>query len=484
MEFETVIGLEIHAQINTKSKMFCSCSTDFGHTPNTNICPICLGYPGTLPTLNQKAVSYAIMAGLALNCQIQKHSVMARKNYFYPDLPKGYQITQFELPLVLNGFLELNLNQQKNKIGITRIHIEEDAGKLIHPEQTAFQQKNYSLVDLNRASIPLIEIVSEPDLRSAEEARMYMEKIHQLLVYLGICKGNLEQGNLRADANISLRPQGATKLGTRTEIKNLNSFKILEKAILAEVARQTELLTTGQKIRHQTLRFDEAQQKTFAIRTKEATHDYRYFPEPDLIHLNVTETQIQTIKNEMPLSLESKKEIYIQKYNLNEFESDFLLTNFDALQYFEKCLSLNTNHVPAREIAKWIVQDLNALIKESKHNFSTTTFKQKHLLILLDSLQQHKTTKNIAKTILKDAFQNNVSPETILQKQDSNTITDVQKINEQIQIVLEQNQDVVTKIKNGKPKSIDFLIGQTMKATKGQASPDIIRKIITEKLGL
>jgi len=313
---------------------------------------------------------------------------------------------------------------------------------------------------------------------------MYMEKIHQLLVYLGICKGNLEQGNLRADANISLRPQGATKLGTRTEIKNLNSFKILEKAILAEVARQTELLTTGQKIRHQTLRFDEAQQKTFAIRTKEATHDYRYFPEPDLIHLNVTETQIQTIKNEMPLSLESKKEIYIQKYNLNEFESDFLLTNFDALQYFEKCLSLNTNHVPAREIAKWIVQDLNALIKESKHNFSTTTFKQKHLLILLDSLQQHKTTKNIAKTILKDAFQNNVSPETILQKQDSNTITDVQKINEQIQIVLEQNQDVVTKIKNGKPKSIDFLIGQTMKATKGQASPDIIRKIITEKLGL
>jgi aspartyl-tRNA(Asn)/glutamyl-tRNA(Gln) amidotransferase subunit B len=481
MKFETVIGLEIHAQLDTKTKMFCACPTDSNAAPNTNICPICLGYPGTLPTLNAKAVEYALRAGLALNCQIQKHSVLARKNYFYPDLPKGYQISQFELPLMLNGYLEIEINNQKKKIGITRIHIEEDAGKLIHREASALNKKPISLVDQNRAAMPLIEIVSEPDLRSPEEARLYMEKIHHLLLHLEICAGNLEQGNLRADANISLRPKGQKTLGTRTECKNLNSFKILEKALLAEQARQEDLLLKGYNVRYQTLRFDESSQKTIPTRSKEAVHDYRYFPEPDLLPLNLTQAQIDEVKNTMPASPEAKKEKYQTELGLNAFESTVLLSNLKLHKYFEACCQIR-QEIPVKEIAKWVIGELNSLVKENKISFENCKVSPQNLIELLTLIQHKKISGKMAKDLLAKAYKTSTSPKTILKNSGLSQISDTTALAEIIQKVLNENQDVVAKIKAGKAKSIDYLIGQTMKATRGQAKPDLVKKIMLDKL--
>lgn len=480
IEFEPVIGLEVHAQLKTNTKLFCGCSTQFGQDPNSHTCPICLGLPGALPVLNKAAVEMAIKAGLALGCNIQLKSVFSRKNYFYPDLPKGYQISQFDLPICLGGSLDINVEGTQKTIGITRIHMEEDAGKLLHQGAHAIAGASYSLVDLNRACTPLIEIVSEPDIRTAQEARIYMENLKQILEHLGVCDGNLEEGSLRADANISIRPKGQKEFGTRTEVKNLNSFRSVERAIIAEIARQTEVVLAGGIIVQQTMHFDDVTQKTTVLRSKENAHDYRYFPEPDLLPLTLTQSQVENIASQLPELPQAKKARYQADYGLSEAECVVLLDDLDMMQYFESAIL--SKAAPESVFAKWIIGDLNALIKEHKSSFPTTKMTQERLSELLGLIQAGTLSGKMAKEILLKVFETGESPKALVEKSGKAQISDTSQLTAIIDQVLAANPDVIEKVKAGKTNSADFLIGQVMRLTKGQAKPDLVRQLMLEKL--
>ena len=472
MQYEPVIGLEIHAQLNTKSKLFCRASTDFGDNPNQNVTPVSLALPGALPVLNEKAVELAILAGIALNCDIQKRSVFARKNYFYPDLPKGYQISQFEYPICLGG--TVFLDDLDKTINLTRIHMEEDAGKLNHQGADGISGATGSLVDLNRAGVPLIEIVSEPEISNAKEARAYMEKVHQILSFIGVCDGDLEKGSFRCDANISVRPVGQKEFGTRTEVKNLNSFRSIERAVNYEINRQVSVIESGGKIIQQTMHFDDVKGETLSLRDKENAHDYRYFPDPDLKPLIVTQSQIDSIKEQMGELPSDVKYRLSNDLDLPDHDIKVYLQERHLFDFFEAARKSLTSGEP-KEMSKWIVGDLNALLKES--NDQVVSIQPNTFSKLIDDNKSGKVSSKMIKEIIPILLKGTPLDEAISSLGGAQ-ISNQDELLEIVKKVLSQNPDVVEKIQNGKVASANFLMGQVMKETKGRAKPDTVREMI------
>ncbi len=472
MTYELVIGLEIHAQLNTNSKLFCTAATDFGDSPNTNVSPVSLGLPGALPVLNEQATEMAIMAGIALGCDIQARSVFARKNYFYADLPKGYQISQFEHPICLNG--QVFLEEFNKTIQLERIHMEEDAGKLNHQGADGIAGATSSISDLNRAGVPLIEIVSKPDFRQAKEARAYMEKVHQILTFIGVCDGDLEKGSFRCDANISVRPVGQVEFGTRTEVKNLNSFRSVERAINFEMKRQIKVIEAGGKIIQQTMNFDDVSGETSALRSKENAHDYRYFPDPDLKPLLVTKDQISSIQDSMPELPDRVKARYTDELALPAHDIKVYLQSRSLFDFFERAM-IQLNSASPKDLSKWIVGDLNALLKES--NTSPDDLSVDDLCLLIDRCFLGEISTKMVKDILPKLLEG-MTVEQALAAIGGVQISDQSELEKIVADVLKAHPDVVEKIKNGKVGSANFLMGQVMKETKGRAKPDTVRDLI------
>lgn len=478
--YEMVVGIEVHAQLKTKTKLFCASSTRFGDAPNTNISPVNLGLPGALPVLNKEAVRMAVLAGLALNCSIRTHSVFSRKNYFYPDLPKGYQISQFDLPICENGHLDITLpDGSEKRIGITRIHMEEDAGKLLHQGADAIHGASHSLVDLNRAGVPLIEIVSEPDIRSIEEARAYVEALKWTVQHIGVCDGNLEEGSMRADINISLRPQGQKEFGTRTEIKNINSFRSLERAMSSEIKRQTRILNEGGTIIQQTRNYDDATQTTTPLRDKEDAHDYRYFPEPDLIPLKLTYDYIEDCSSQLPELPLQKKKRFQESLQLSEEESRFLISELDICQFFEDCVALGHS---GKDVAKWVLGDLLAMAKRDGLSFSALNVTPTHISELIHTIEDGTLSGKMAKDVLMKMYASGSAPKTVISELGMSQISDTSQLDSVIESVLAANPDVVEKFKNGKTNVIGFIMGQVMKETRGQAKPDLVKELVLKRL--
>jgi len=474
MKYETVIGLEIHAQLSTRSKMFCTCATSFGEKPNLNICPVCSGHPGVLPTLNKLAVEYAVKTALALNCKVNHKSVFARKNYFYPDLPKGYQISQYDEPLAVNGWVEIVLSDgSKKKIGVTRVHMEEDAGKNIHNDKT-------SLVDLNRAGVPLVEIVSEPDLRTPEEASQYFKKLKTILEYIEVCDCNMEEGNLRCDANISLREQGAKKMGTKVEIKNLNSFRFLEKALSYEVQHQEKALSTGEKIIQETKLFDTTSNTTKSMRQKEGSDDYRYFPEPDLIPLLVVDALIKKNKELLPELPDAKRERFISQYGLSFYDGDILTSYKDLADYYEELCKLVKD---PKLCSNWMQTEVLRSLNENKieiKDFSLTPPMLSELLVMLKGGVINQST---AKDVFNEMLSTKKSAKTIVDKKGLSQIQDEGAIEKIVDEVLAGAEGQVKQYKEGKTNVMGFIVGQVMKKSNGKANPSIVNKILKKKLG-
>ncbi len=478
--FEAVIGLEIHAQLKTQTKLFCACSNAFGDPPNTNVCPVCIGLPGALPVLNAKVVELAIMAGLATQCTIANESVFSRKNYFYPDLPKGYQISQFDRPICESGHVTIPSETGPKRIGITRIHIEEDAGKLLHQGAEAISGATHSHVDLNRSSVPLIEIVSEPDIRTAAEARTYAETLRQLLLHLGVCDCNMDEGSLRFDANISIRPKGDPKFGTRTEIKNMNSFRSLERAVISEISRQETVVKAGGVIVQETRHYDDFTQTTRSLRSKEDAHDYRYFPDPDLIPLRVSAARIEQIRSQLPELPTAKSDRFIA-LGLAEFEVGCLVDDPEMAAYFDACLAITSDVTPLA-IAKWVVGDLNALLKSEGHRFANSPISATLLVDLTTLIHSGKISGKMAKELLPKMRETGKSPSALVAESGNAQINDPNIIRPIIEKLVAENPDVIAKVKGGNLRSADFLIGRVMQETKGQAKPDLVRQLLTEAI--
>ncbi len=472
-KFETVIGLEIHAQLLTKTKLFCSCSTKFGNPPNSNICPICLGHPGVLPVLNKKVVEFAIMMGLAVNCDIREFSTFARKNYFYPDLPKGYQISQYDEPICENGFVFVNSESGEKKIRILRIHIEEDAGKSIH------DQGYGTLVDVNRCGVPLIEIVTEPDINSPNEAFQYLNKIKQIVTYLGICDGNMEEGSLRCDANISIRSKGETTLGTKTEIKNMNSFRNVERALAYEIERQIDLVENGGKVVQQTLLWNADKNEAYPMRSKEEAHDYRYFPDPDLVKLHVNEKWKNDIKNILPELPEAKLNRFINDYNLPRYDAEVLTSSRELANYFEN-VTKGTNDY--KSASNWTMGEILKLTNElniSPMELKLTPQKTARLIVLIN---QNIISNKTARDIVPDLINSDKTPDEIIKEKNLIQISDDKFIVEIVNKVIDENPGEVEEYNKGKEKLIGFFVGKIMQLSKGKANPQIVNKILKESL--
>ncbi len=472
MEFEAVIGLEVHAQLLTDTKIFCSCSTKFGNPANTNVCPVCLGHPGVLPVLNKKVVEYSVLMGLATNCTINKSSTFARKNYFYPDLPKGYQISQFDLPICEHGYIVVKTDVEK-KIGITRIHMEEDAGKSIH------DQGFDTLVDVNRCGVPLIEIVSEPELSTGEEAYQYLSNLKQIITYLGICDGNMEEGSLRCDANISIRPKGSTTLGTRTEVKNMNSFRNVQKAIDFEIDRQTNLVEDGGKVVQQTLLWNADQNKATSMRGKEEAHDYRYFPDPDLMPILVDDAWISEIMLSMPELPEKRKERFISELKLPVYDAEVLTSQKEIADYYEEVLKETKD---SKIASNWVMGDVLKIINEQKISFAEFPITSENLGKLINLINTNKISSKIAKDVFPIMLNENKDPNIIVKEKNLIQITDISAIESAIDLVITNNPSQVQEFKSGKEKVIGFLVGQAMKETKGKANPQMVNEILRAKL--
>ena len=474
IEFEAVIGLEVHAQLSTSTKIFCGCSTKFGNPPNTNVCPICLGHPGTLPVLNKKVVEYAVMLGLATNCSINERSIIARKNYFYPDLPKGYQISQFEEPICEDGFIEIELeNGSRKNIKIKRIHLEEDAGKLIH------DQGDDTLVDLNRCGTPLLEIVTEPDITSAQEAYSYLTNLKQILTYLEVCDGNMEEGSLRCDANISVRPKGQLELGTRTEVKNMNSFRNVERAIEFEINRQIELIEDGGKVTQQTLLWNADLNEAFPMRGKEESHDYRYFPYPDLVPVVVSSEWRSSLNNRLPELPKTRKERFVSEFNIPEYDAEILTSEKELANYFEETIKETKNYKSA---SNWIMGDVLKVIKDEKIPIAEIKLSAKNLGKLINLIDQNVISGKIAKEVFPEMFMSDSDPETIVKEKGLVQITDSSEIEKAVDEIIANNLKQVEEFKSGKEKVFGFFVGQVMRATKGKANPQIVNDILTKKL--
>ncbi|MDD5455419.1 MAG: Asp-tRNA(Asn)/Glu-tRNA(Gln) amidotransferase subunit GatB [Candidatus Margulisbacteria bacterium] len=481
MKWEAVIGLEIHAQLLTESKLFCNCSTKFGSQPNSQVCPVCTGMPGVLPVLNKKVVEFAIKLGLATNCQITPVNEFARKNYFYPDLPKGYQISQFDKPICIQGHIDVEVDNKKTRIGITRIHMEEDAGKLVHQGSDNIKGATHSLVDLNRSSVPLLEIVSEPDIRSAVEARLYAEKVKQILQYLEICDGNMEEGSLRCDANISIRPVGQTILGTKTEVKNLNSFKSIEKAINLEIERQIEVLEDGGKIIQETRHYNEATNSTKSLRSKEEAHDYRYFPDPDLVPVAIDDKWIESIKKELPELPEQRKLKFINNYQINDYDASIMTVEKYTADFFEAVIKLLNK---PKDIANWIMGDITAYLNNKQLLLKQTQLKPQALARIIELINNNTISGKIAKEILPAIMETGKDPEIIIKEKGLVQLSDETELKKIINSVINENAAAVADIKAGKMQTFGFLVGQTMKKTSGKANPQLVNKILNDILGI
>jgi aspartyl-tRNA(Asn)/glutamyl-tRNA(Gln) amidotransferase subunit B len=472
MTFETVIGLEVHVELKTKSKMFCSCPVAFGAPANTNTCPICLGHPGTLPTVNEQAVAYAIRAGLTLNCDIAQQTKFDRKNYFYPDNPKAFQISQYDKPIAEKGYLDIEVNGEKKRIGITRLHMEEDAGKLTHTEEG-------TLVDFNRAGTPLIEIVSEPDLRTPEEAYAYLEKLKTILQFTAVSDCKMEQGSLRCDANISLRKSGTTDLGTKIELKNLNSFQHVKKALQYEQKRQQEILLTGGSLQQETRRYNEATKETVLMRVKEGADDYRYFREPDLGSILIDEKWVKRVESEIPEMPESRKKRYISKLNLSTYDAEMLILSKEMSDFFEEMLSFEVN---PKQAANWLMGEVSAYLNESQQEIFETNLIPQHLVKLIRLIENRTISTNIAKDIISEIIKDGKDPEMLIEEKGLVQITDENVLKEIIGHILHENEQSIIDFKNGKDRALGFLVGQVMKVTKGKANPPLVNKIIIEEI--
>ncbi|MEL7661577.1 Asp-tRNA(Asn)/Glu-tRNA(Gln) amidotransferase subunit GatB [Acetobacterium wieringae] len=469
MEYEIVIGMEIHVELGTKTKIFCSCPTEFGQDENTHTCPVCLGMPGVLPVLNEKVVEYATRAGLALNCEIAHFSKMDRKNYFYPDLPKAYQTSQFDLPICTGGAVGIEVDGVKKDIGITRIHIEEDAGKLLH------ESADGTLLDVNRCGVPLIEIVTEPDLRSAEEARAFAEKVRNILEYTGVSDCKMEQGSMRFDVNLSIREKGSEVLGTRTEMKNLNSFRALIRAVQYESKRQIIELKKGREIIQETRKWDDAKGVSSSLRSKEEAHDYRYFPEPDLVPIVLEPSYIEKIKSELPELPEAKKQRYVDEYKLPEYDAGVLTTTGVTARFFEEAVALYNE---PKQISNWMMVEIPPLLKENEQSMETITITPAQLVELLKLVKDKVISGTSGKEVLKEMFVSGKNAGDIVKEQGLAQMSDTGELEAIIEKIVADNPKSVEDIGAGNEKAYGFLTGQVMKATKGKANAQVANEII------
>ena len=474
-DYEMIIGLEVHAELSTKTKIFCSCPSEFGGEPNSHVCPVCMAMPGSLPVLNEKVVEYAVKAGLATNCSITKDSKNDRKNYFYPDLPKSYQISQYDKPLCEKGFVEIETSKGTKKIRLVRIHIEVYAGKLNHDPYGGG-----TLVDLNRAGVPLIEIVSEPDFRSTEEVEAYLRKLKSILEYIEVSDCKMQEGSLRADVNVSVRKKGETKFGTRTETKNMNSFRSITREIEYEAERQAEILESGGKIFQETLRWDDVSGKTFSMRNKENSEDYRYFPEPDLVAIKLSDEYIENIRKNLPEMPESRKKRYIEEYKLTEKEANLLTASKYFSNMFEETSKLSGN---AKAVVNWLLSDVSRILNEKEIEADDIPFTAQEFAELIKLIDNGTISTAIAKKVLEEMFESeNKKPEEIIKEKGWIQISDENAIKEVVEKVLADNNQSVIDYKAGKDRALGFLVGQAMKATKGKANPQMLNKMFIEEI--
>ena len=475
MEYEVVIGLEVHLELMTQSKLFCSCLNRFSSEANSNTCEVCLGFPGALPLLNRKAVQKALTAAVALNCEVALHSYFDRKNYFYPDIPKGYQISQFHIPIGSKGFLEVEDDEGRlKKIRIGRVHMEEDAGKLLHAPAGL-----YSAVDYNRAGVPLIEIVTEPDLRSAGECRRYLEQLKSILQYTQVSDCKMEEGSLRCDANVSLRPKGSKAMGNKTELKNMNSFKAVEKAVTFEIARQTEILLRGETVISQTRRWEEGKQTTIAMRGKLAAHDYRCFADPELAPIELTAAEVDAAHKKLPEMASARKARYISDYGLPPYDAGVLTQTKHLADYFEACLKLYNN---AKTVSNWVMGEFTAQINAAGRDPRDSSFTPQHMAELLMLVEEEVISGKIAKEVMVKAFATGKMPRALVEEEGLLQISDQPEMNRLAEQVIKDNPDSVANYLKGKTNALSFLIGQVMQATRGKANPQLVSRLLMEKL--
>lgn len=478
MKYEAVIGLEVHTELQTTTKIFCGCKTSFGAEPNTNVCPVCLGLPGVLPVLNKRVLEFAVRAGLALNCEISRFSKFDRKNYYYPDLPKNFQTSQFDLPICERGHLDIEVNGEKKQIRITRAHMEEDAGKLVH-HGTSITDSDYSLVDYNRTGTPLLEIVTEPDMRSAKEAVAYLEKMRAILQYIGISDCRMEEGSLRCDANVSVRPVGQKELGTKAEIKNINSFKGVEKAIEYEALRQAEILEDGGKIIQETRTWDEKEGVTKSMRTKEEANDYRYFPEPDLAPFTVSEEYIEDIRKTLPELPDERRERYIANFGLSSTDAQYMTNDKDTSDYFEKVVAAGAD---PKASVNWIMGEFASQLSNAGIEIAKAPVTPENLAKLLALIAKGTISGKIAKKVFAEMWKDGADPEEIVKAQGLVQISNTGALKELVVKVIANNPKAVEDFKAGKKKAVGALVGQIMKETKGKANPKVINELLNDEL--
>jgi aspartyl-tRNA(Asn)/glutamyl-tRNA(Gln) amidotransferase subunit B len=483
-QYEAVIGLETHCQLSTNTKIFCNCSTTFGSDPNENVCPVCMGMPGVLPVLNEKVLEYAVQAGTALNCEISTYSKFDRKQYFYPDLPKNYQVSQFDLPIAEHGWIEIELidddgNPVRKKIGITRLHMEEDAGKLVHGGSDRLSGSTHSLADYNRAGVPLCEIVSEPDIRTGQEAAEYAQEIRRIMRYLNVCNGNMSEGSLRCDVNISVRPVSQQEFGTKVEIKNMNSFSAIHRAIDYEIARQIKAIETGETIFQETRLWEEGKQRTISMRKKEGSSDYRYFPEPDLTPIEVSKEQLELWQGKLPELPVSKRHRYQSELGLSAYDTRVLTDDSAIAQYFEAVLAAGASPKPA---VNWIMGDITGYLNNEKLSITDIALTPEHLAELINLIEKNTISSKIGKDLLPELLTQGGSPKAIVTQQGLTQMSDPTEIEALISQVLATHPDEVEQFKNGKTKLKGFFVGQLMKKTQGRVDPKLANQLLSKQL--
>jgi len=477
-QYEAVIGLEVHVQLLTRSKIFCACSTRFGDPPNSNTCPVCMGLPGALPVLNREAVTMAMKAAMSLNCTINPRSRFARKNYFYPDLPKGYQISQYDEPLSEHGWIDIEVEGKQRRIGITRVHLEEDAGKSLHEGFPDSAEKSY--IDLNRTGVPLIEIVSDPDLRTPEEAYDYLTRLKTIMLYLEVSDCNMEEGSLRVDANVSVRSAGASELGTKTEVKNLNSFRFLQKALAYEIERQIEIIERGGEVTQETRLFDSREGRTYGMRSKEFAHDYRYFPEPDLLPLAITDAWREEVRRSLPELPEVRKQRFVQEYSLPAYDAGQLTASKALANYFE--LVAKTSGQP-KLAANWVLSELAYLLKESGKEIDQSPVSAENLAGLIALIDKRTVSGKMGKDILASMFSSGKTAQEVMASQGLEQINDADKISAVAREIMAANPKQVEQYRAGKTATLGWFVGQVMKATRGQANPQLVQEVLKKELG-